>query len=293
MQNSIENKKLTSIKIIKASIALSLVLAVVYTIWLFWPMMLVESIKWQRIINEELSNLLYEAKENPLIATAPLLGLSFVYGALHSIGPGHGKVIVTTFLATHPSKVKHSLVLTILSSLMQALVAILLVSALVFIFDNSMKQVNATADDFIKLSFLMVIVLGAMLSFRSLKNYINPPSMKCIRSIVTEIAMIMATSMSMDIVMIITTGMAMIIASVDGHQHLPDADKINSATTWQAYAGIIISIGIRPCTGAILALLFANMIGIYWLGILSALLMAVGTAMSTSTIALLTLSGKK
>ena len=56
---------------------------------------------------------------------------------------------------------------------------------------------------------------------------------------------------------------------------------------------IIVSIGIRPCTGAIMVLLFANMVGIYWLGVTSAFVMAIGTAITTSTIALLTISGKK
>jgi hypothetical protein len=40
-------------------------------------------------------------------------------------------------------------------------------------------------------------------------------------------------------------------------------------------------------------LLFANMVEVYWVGVLSALLMAAGTCLTTSTIAMLTLGGKK
>ncbi|MFA0544367.1 hypothetical protein AB4512_24280, partial [Vibrio sp. 10N.222.52.B7] len=55
---------------------------------------------------------------------------------------------------------------------------------------------------------------------------------------------------------------------------------------------IIVTIGIRPCTGAIMVLLFANMVGLYWMGVLSAFAMAVGTALTTSLIAMMTLTGK-
>ncbi len=56
---------------------------------------------------------------------------------------------------------------------------------------------------------------------------------------------------------------------------------------------MIFSIGLRPCTGAILVLFFANLAGTFWLGVISALIMAVGTAITTSSIALLTVSGRK
>ena len=54
-----------------------------------------------------------------------------------------------------------------------------------------------------------------------------------------------------------------------------------------------MSIGLRPCTGAIMVLLFANMVGLYWMGVISALVMSLGTALTTSALALLTLSGKR
>jgi nickel/cobalt exporter len=77
-----------------------------------------------------------------------------------------------------------------------------------------------------------------------------------------------------------------------GHQHVASADAVNSASTWREYVGIVATIGARPCTGAIMVLLFANMAGLYWMGVASAIAMAIGTACTTSLIALLTLTGK-
>ncbi|MFT6139238.1 MAG: nickel/cobalt exporter [Psychromonas sp.] len=257
---------------IKAILCFSLFLIAGYFLWQFWPTIMLQSIKWQRVINEELSNLLYEAKENQLTSAIYLLILSILYGALHSLGPGHGKLIVTTFLATHPSKVKHSLVLTIVSALMQALVAILLVSILVFMFNNSMRDVNAKAVQLISFSFLIMTILGAIIIIRTLKKLVTN-----FRSKQQEHEHNHHDHHG----------------NCCGHKHFASAEEINNATTWQAYAGIIISIGIRPCTGAIMVLLFANAIDIYWLGTVSAFMMAIGTAITTSTIALLTISGKK
>jgi len=250
-----------------------------YLLWQLWPTIMLQSIKWQRIVNEDISNLLYEAKAHQATSAIYLLILSIVYGALHSLGPGHGKLIVTTFLATHPSKVKHSLLLTIISALMQAVVAILLVSILVFLFNNSMRDVNGVAVKFISLSFIIMAILGALISVRALKSLYKS-----------------AINRHHD-----HDGHQHTHHDHDshqhhghccGHKHFASADEINNATTWQSYVGIIISVGIRPCTGAIMALLFANAIGIYWLGVVSAFMMSIGTAMTTSTIALLTISGK-
>lgn len=87
-----------------------------YQLWSMWPSLVISSIQWQREVNSELADLLYEAKSNPWGAGSYLIGFSFIYGMLHSLGPGHGKVIVSTYLATHPTKAKASLVLTVVSA---------------------------------------------------------------------------------------------------------------------------------------------------------------------------------
>ncbi|MCD9542017.1 hypothetical protein GLP22_12475 [Photobacterium carnosum] len=238
-----------------------------YVLWQQWPTMLMESIKWQRDINGQLSDLLYDAQQN-ITAAYSLVGLSFLYGIFHSLGPGHGKMIVTTYLATNPAKIKASLIMTVVSAFVQAVVAITLVSILLVFFKSSMRQVNDAADQFISYSFMAMLLLGVIVIYRSLKqvwqlrtaplhHHDHGDNCGC------------------------------------GHKHFANADEINQATSLREYIVIIFSIGIRPCTGAILVLLFANMVGLYWLGVISAILMAVGTALTTSAIALLTLSGKK
>lgn len=84
-------------------LALFLTLTVVGGIWLWlaWPQVLLQSAVWQRSLNLELSQLLQAVADNPSAAGLSLLGFSFVYGVLHALGPGHGKIVITT--ACHPS----------------------------------------------------------------------------------------------------------------------------------------------------------------------------------------------
>ena len=110
-------------------LALFILLAIGGSIWLWqaWPQVMMKSIIWQREVNQQMSGLLKAVAENPTKAGGSLLAFSFIYGVLHALGPGHGKIVITTWLATHPSKLKSSIGLTLASSLLQGGVAIGLV----------------------------------------------------------------------------------------------------------------------------------------------------------------------
>jgi len=85
----------------------------------YWPRILLSSIMWQRDLHQELAGLLRQVKENPMRAGLTLAGFSLIYGVVHAIGPGHGKIVITTYLATHPSRLKSSLKLTFASAIVQ------------------------------------------------------------------------------------------------------------------------------------------------------------------------------
>lgn len=107
-------------------LALFLLLMLVGGLWIWqaWPQVMLKSALWQRDVNQQLSALLNAVATHPERAGGSLLLLSFMYGVLHALGPGHGKVVIATWLATHPSKLKSSIVLTLAAALLQGLVAI-------------------------------------------------------------------------------------------------------------------------------------------------------------------------
>ena len=56
-----------------------------------------------------------------------LMGLSFAYGIFHAAGPGHGKAVISSYLVANDETWKRGIALSFASSLVQALVALLVV----------------------------------------------------------------------------------------------------------------------------------------------------------------------
>ncbi|MBD1575213.1 nickel/cobalt transporter [Vibrio sp. S11_S32] len=285
--------------------ALFFILALLFTgllyfLYQIWPYLLVQSMHWQKEINDVLANLLIESKSNNLHAILYFSGLSFAYGILHSLGPGHGKVIVTTYLSTHPTKVKTSLWLTVTASITQALVAICLVTTLLWVFNASMREVNNKSFYFMDASSLIMALLGILMIYNGVKNFVKArknrePAGLSIQKMtpITDAAHSMQPLTSSLNLQSYDTNHQHDANCGCGHQHFVAADDINNANNFKQYLLIILGIGMRPCTGAIMVLLFSHVMGLYWLGVLSSFLMGIGTALTISAIALLTLSGKK
>ena len=140
-----------------------LILAVVgagVALWLNWPQLMLKSTLWQREVNGKLSALLQAVAENPIRAGSALLLFSFTYGVLHALGPGHGKVVMTTWLATHPSRLRASLGVTLASSLLQGLVAITLVSLVLWLLALPVRTLHLSAFWLEKGSYLLVAGCG-------------------------------------------------------------------------------------------------------------------------------------
>ena len=153
-------------------LALFLLLAAggILWLWLAWPQVMMKSIVWQREVNQQMSGLLKAVAASPTQAGGSLLLFSFLYGVLHALGPGHGKVVITTWLATHPSKLKSSIGLTLASSLLQGLVAIGLVVIVLTVLQLPARQLHMSSFWLERGSYVLVGVLGLLLCWRALKK---------------------------------------------------------------------------------------------------------------------------
>lgn len=248
---------------------LFLVLAAVGAFWLWqaWPQVMMKSILWQREVNQQMSGLLKAVAENPTKAGGSLLIFSFLYGVLHALGPGHGKIVITTWLATHPSKLKSSIGLTLASSLLQGLVAIALVVAVLTVLQLPARQLHMSSFWLEKGSYALVGVLGLLLCWRAVKKLrvlLQKPKFKAFTPHHVHDAHCGC-----------------------GHQHLPTQEQLQSGDDWRARLVIILSMGMRPCSGAIMVLLFSKVIGVFSWGVVSALAMAAGTSLTITSLALL------
>lgn len=245
---------------------LLLALAGAYWLWQVWPQVMLKSVIWQREASQQMSALLKAVAVNPAQTGGSLLLFSFAYGVLHALGPGHGKVVITTWLATHRSKVKLSIAVTLCASLLQGLVAIGLVVVLLSLLQLSARQLHLSSYWLEKGSYLLVGVLGVMLCWRALKRLLL---------LLRQHAL--------------TPQHGHHAGCGCGHHHLA-GEELQSSDDWRACLMIVLSMGMRPCSGAIMVLLFSKVIGVFNWGIASALAMAAGTALTITLLALLVIS---
>jgi ABC-type nickel/cobalt efflux system permease component RcnA len=71
-----------------------------------------------------------------------------------------------------------------------------------------------------------------------------------------------------------------------GHVHAPDPATLDNANfSWSSALATVVAAGARPCSGAILVLVFSLAQGIYLAGVGATLAMAVGTGLTTGALA--------
>lgn len=203
--------------------------------------------------------------EHSLAAAWTLATLSFAYGIFHAVGPGHGKIVVTSYLLADERDVKRGVFIAFLSSFAQAATAIIAVGALAMILGYTHRAVADAVPLIERASFLLVIGLGATMLWRALRrghDHHHDPEHDHDHE-------------------------------HDGHAHMPTRRELRAARNdWRGMAAMVLAVGLRPCTGAILVLLFALTQGAFMIGALSALAMSIGTAITVSSLAVLTLISK-
>ncbi len=77
-----------------------------------------------------------------------------------------------------------------------------------------------------------------------------------------------------------------------GHSHGPEPSELKGKDWLKRGLTAVIAVGLRPCSGAILVLVFALSQGIFAIGVAATFAMAFGTAITVTAIALLAVWGK-
>ena len=228
----------------------------------------------QRSFHKGLTAGLSSFADNTNISSgAAIIISSLLYGIFHAAGPGHGKVILTTYLLSQPEKVGKSIILAICSALVQGLVAVILVYGLFYLFDFVSKDIKYAVIWSERLAFTLIILLGLTLLWRGLR-----------RSRFFSSKQVEAShNHSHDHAHHTKHGE---VCSTCGHAHIPTPEQVDDAVNWRTSLGIVLSIGMRPCTGAVLVLIFSQFYRIPIIGLFAVLAMSVGTAFTISILAL-------
>ena len=212
----------------------------------------------QRSLQNRLANSVRAIKEKssprPFFV---LIALSFAYGIFHAAGPGHGKVVISAYLLAREESLRRGVLLATFAALLQAISAIVLVGGLALVMGATNLTTLERVGTLEATSYGVVALLGLWMLWRSLREAWTHRKHH------------------------------------DGHSHHDHGHgelmRVASAG-WREAAVVVLAVGIRPCSGAVIVLLFALVQGLLATGMIAALAMSVGTAITVSVLAAISIA---
>jgi nickel/cobalt exporter len=245
-----------------------------------------------------------------------LLALSFAYGVVHAAGPGHGKAVVSSYLLATRQTLRNGITLAFVASLAQAAgaIALILIASLVL----HMTSVAMTQADFYFeiASDALIVMLGCWLVWSKIVrpawprrlnfepvNAFAPPLLAgamikgASRFQATEVMELPTASSPLPRSPLLTGATPFThndIGACDcGHFHMPEAAAVEGSLDWRKAWTVVASTALRPCTGALIVLVFSISQGLLLAGIGATLVMGLGTALTVASLAVLAVSARK
>ena len=263
----------------------------------------------------QFSSLIRAAKADGSAAWG-LFGLAFLYGIFHAAGPGHGKAVISSYMVANEETWVRGVVLSFASALLQALVAVVLVGVAAALLNATAATMKRAVDLIEILSYSLIILIGLRLlwvkgrAFLTTLQTLHRPA--AVGAAVTPAHHAHAHHdhahdhghdhdhdhahhdhnhhQHCD-------GHAHDHghddhASAWGHAHAPEPEELAGPGGWKRGLSAIVAVGLRPCSGAILVLVFALAQGLFWTGVVATFIMGLGTAITVAAIATIAVFAK-
>ena len=230
-----------------------------------------------------------------------LVLMSFLYGVLHAAGPGHGKVVLTTYLLTHRSRLNRGIAMGTAAAFLQGMTALLMIYAPIGLAGWLPVETDTATLWATRVSFTMLAIVGIYLLVRASRALYES-----IRQFRRETGEVGHDHVGHDHAGHDHAGHDHAGHDHAGHdhvghdhaghghgdgagcgcRHMPSAAEIDTAGSRHAAAGVVLAIGMRPCSGALFVLIIAAMMGLIWHGTLSVIAMSTGTAITVVILAI-------
>jgi nickel/cobalt exporter len=251
-----------------------------------------------------------------------LLLISFAYGIFHAAGPGHGKAVISSYLVANQETARRGIVLSFASALMQSLVAVVIVAICAWLL-NATARTMCSAEKVIEIaSYALIAAFGARLVWTKGGGFIGALQAHRPPQPALAIAAAAAAHHAHDhaghghdhhdhhdhshaFVAHHDHGHGHGDHSHDhahdhghvhdehcGHSHGPVPSELAGPGGWRRGFSAIFAVGVRPCSGAILVLVFALAQGLFWAGVAATFVMGLGTAITVATIAVVAVTAK-
>jgi nickel/cobalt exporter len=242
-----------------------------------------------------LSGLIRAAKADGSAAYT-LLGISFLYGIFHAAGPGHGKAVISSYLVANDETWRRGIVLSFASAILQACTAIVIVGVAAVMLGATAKAMGDTVRVIEIVSYALILLIGLRLFWVKGRAFLRLLRSEAHAHHVHEHGHHHAHPHDHD-------------HHHHGHGHSHDHEHKDEASAWgHAHApepqeltgrhwlrrglSAIVAVGLRPCSGAIIVLVFALAQGLFWIGVASTFVMGLGTAITVAVIATLAVGAR-
>jgi nickel/cobalt transporter (NicO) family protein len=269
----------------------------------------------QALFYRALSGLIRAAKTDGSAYWA-LMGVSLVYGIFHAAGPGHGKAVISSYLLANEETWRRGIALSFAAALLQAFTAVLIVAIAAGLIGATAKMMGDTVRVIEIVSYALIVLLGARLLWVKGCGFLR--ALHKLRT-GSELAAAAAHSPHAHDAHVHchhhdnahdghsrpahdhSHAHAHHHAHADdeddsvlpwGHAHGPEPDELAGPGGWRRGLSAIVAVGLRPCSGAIIVLVFALAQGLFWAGVASTFVMGFGTAITVATIATLAVGAK-
>ncbi len=240
-----------------------------------------------------------------------LLLVAFLYGVFHAAGPGHGKAVITSYVLASGDNVKRGVAISFAAAFVQALSAIVIVGVASLIIGATAQQITGFTDWLEIASYAAIVLVGLWLVWsktfggghhhhhhhhhhgapgddhaghkhegngRRLRHRDLGAAAAGGPQDLDELAARRATA---------TPDTIVSPAAVVGPVCAP-ATRNWFLRAWSA----ILAVGIRPCSGAIIILVFALSQGLLIAGVAATFVMALGTGLTVAVLAAIAVSAR-
>ncbi|MCO7635890.1 nickel/cobalt transporter [Pseudomonas sp. S 311-6] len=243
-----------------------------------------------------------------------LVWLSFAYGVFHALGPGHGKAVITAYVLANRQTVRNGAILSLVSAMVQALVAVVLVGLAVSVLQWGGATLTQATWWLELASFGCVALLGAWLVWkhalrpvwrwwqgrtaraRGQREHFAPGQgpvpahghAHAPHGSDGHAALAQGHAHHHDLHRDHVhehDGHVHDGSCGCGHVHIPPASSVAGELNWRQAWSALLAVGLRPCSGAIIVLVFAYSQGMFMAGVWSALAMGVGTGLTVAAMA--------
>lgn len=212
-----------------------------------------------------------DAAQNSPWAALTLAAVAFGYGVFHAAGPGHGKAVIASYMLANEKALRRGIVLAAFAALLQAVVAIAIVGIAALALGATAQKMTAATHAVETASYLCITALGLWLVWRKGAGLVAalraPP-------------LAVASRFSCD------DGAESGLHGPDcPHCVAPDPRLLGADFSWRQGVATVVTAGLRPCSGALLVLVFAAAQRAFPIGVWAVFAMAAGTALTTAALA--------